>query len=156
MNYKIKVLDKEFEVTPETHLYTVTDFIGKQMHGIAVQLMVDNPETGIPMPFGMVTKSFSEFIGLKNSAYIDLNNCPYATHLLQEGVAVDTGLTKQSGRCTYPLWQFKEEFLREHGEANYDLYSDEYDRYMTAMNGGEAEEDEDLQEDQSEEMSIQQ
>ena len=153
MNYKIKVFEHEFEVTPETHLYTVSDFMGKEMHGIAVRLTWNNPETGIPQPFAMITKSFGEFIGMKNCAYIDLNNCPYATQLLQEGIAVDTGFNKQSGMCTYPLWQFKEEFLKEHGEANYKLYSDEYDRYMNAMCSGESEED--LEEDQTEEMSMQ-
>ena len=56
--------------------------------------------------------------------------------------------------CTYPLWQFKEEFLKEHGAENYKLYSDEYDQYMSSMNVGD-DEDEDLEEDQTEEMSMQ-
>lgn len=154
MNYKINVLDHEYEVAPEIHLYTVSDFMGKEMHGIAVCLTWKNPETGIPEPFSTITKSFGEFIGLKNCAYIDLNNCPFATQLLQEGIAADTGFTKQSGMCTYPLWQFKEEFLKEHGEANYKLYSDEYDQYMSLVNC-DADEDEDIEEDQSEEMSMQ-
>ena len=56
-------------------------------------------------------------------------------------IAVDTGFTKQSGRCVYPLWLFKEEFLKEHGEANYNQYSDEFDRYMISMNGDDSDED---------------
>lgn len=141
MNYKINVMDQEYEVAPEIHLYTVSDFMSKEMHGIAVRLTWNDPETGIPQPFAMLTKSFGEFIGMKNCAYIDLNNCPFATQFLQEGIAVDTGFNKQRGMCTYPLWQFKEEFLKEHGEENYKLYSDEYDRYMNAMCSGESEED---------------
>ena len=141
MEYKINVLEREFVVTPETNLYTVSDFMGKKMYGIAIQLKAENPETGVKGPFSIITKSFGEFIGLKNSAYIDLNNCPYATQLLQYGIAVDTGFTKQSGRCVYPLWLFKEEFLKEHGEANYNQYSDEFDRYMISMNGDDSDED---------------
>ena len=145
MEYKIKVLEREFVVTPETNLYTVSDFMGNKMHGIAIQLKSENPETSVIGPFSVITKSFGEFIGMKNSAYIDLNNCPYATQLLQYGIAVDTGFTKQSGRCVYPLWLFKEEFLKEHGEANYHQYSDEFDRYMISMNGDDSDEDVDSQ-----------
>ena len=154
MKFKIEVLDKEIELTPEIHLYSVKDFMGKQMQGLAITLFFNNPETNLPETYGVITKSFGEFIGMKNCAYIDLNNCPFATKFLQEGVAADTGFTKQSGMCTYPLWQFKEEFLKEHGEENYKLYSDEYDQYMSIMNVGD-DEDEDLEEDQTEEMSMQ-
>ena len=37
--------------------------------------------------FAILTKSFEEFIGLKNSAYVDINNCPFAfsyTHLARK------------------------------------------------------------------------
>ena len=39
------------------------------------------------------------------------------------------------------LWLFKEEFLKEHGEVNYNQYSDEYDRYMISMNCDDSDED---------------
>ena len=48
---------------------------------------------------------------IKNSAYVDLNNNPFATQLLDMGIATDTGFTKQSGYVTYPLWRFDEKFL---------------------------------------------
>ena len=55
-----------------------------------------------------LTVSFGEFIGLKDSAYIDTNNCRFAQQLLDQGIAVDTGLRKSSGFCEYPLWGFQE------------------------------------------------
>lgn len=50
-----------------------------------------------------------------------------------------TGLTKHSGRCVYPLWTFKEEFLKEIGAENYKIYSDEFDHYMKGIFGDEDE-----------------
>ena len=60
--------------------------------------------------------------------------------LLEQGFAEDTGLTKHSGRCIYPLWTFKEEFLKEIGAENYKIYSDEFDHYMKDAFGDEDEE----------------
>ena len=154
MDYKIKdFYGRELVVQPRLSLYSVRDFVGKEMPGLAITL-IDATDSNDPTDYCDLTVSFGEFIGMKNCAYIDLNNCPFATKFLQEGVAADTGFTKQSGMCTYPLWQFKEEFLKEHGEENYKLYSDEYDQYMSIMNVGD-DEDEDLEEDQTEEMSMQ-
>ena len=130
MKFKIEVLDKEIELTPEIQLYSVKDFMGKQMQGLAITLVFNNPETNLPEIYGVITKSFGEFIGMKNCAYIDLNNCPYAEQLLKDGIATDTGFTKESGFCKYPLWEFKEDFLKEHGAENYFRYSNEYDQYM--------------------------
>lgn len=49
-------------------------------------------------------------------------------------------VTKHSGRCVYPLWTFKEEFLKEIGAENYKIYSDEFDHYMKGVFGDEDEE----------------
>ena len=114
------------KVKPSVELYTVKDFMGKEMPGLAIRLTdADTLES-----FTMLTKSFGEFIGLKNAAYIDTNNCPFANQLLEKGIARDTGLKKTSGRCEYPLWIFDKEFLLEHGEENYKTYSNSYDEYM--------------------------
>ena len=90
-------------------------------------------------PFAVLTKSFGEFIGQKNCAYIDTNNCPFADQLLAQGIAIDTGLTKQSGFCTYPLWQFNEDFLKSADSEHYKLYSEGFDAYMESMNPSEDE-----------------
>ena len=76
------------------------------------------------------TKSFEEFIGLKNSAYVDINNCPFAPQLLNRGFAKDTGLYKESGFCYYPLWTFDETVLKETGGEKYERYARAYDEYM--------------------------
>ena len=90
-------------------------------------------------PFAELTKHFNEFIGQKNCAYVDTNNCPYADQLLEQGIAIDTGLTKKSGYYTYPLWQFNEDFLKSVNSKIYDLYSESYDEYMESMNPSEDE-----------------
>ena len=114
MTYKITIIgDREVEVTPKVQLYSVKDFMGKNLHSLAVNLEWVNPESGMLEPFALLTKSFGEFIGAKNCTYIDTNNCPFAEQLLKYGIARDTGFTKQSGFCKYPLWEFKEEFLKE-------------------------------------------
>lgn len=114
--------------------YTVRDFMGKEMKGLAVALYLENGETGqYDILAGLITKCFGEFIGYKNTAYIDLNNSPFATELLQRGFAEDTGFHKESGFCKYPLWELKEEFLKQIGEEKYKQYSDEYDKYMKDM-----------------------
>ena len=129
------------KVKPSVELYAVKDFTGKEMSGLAIRLT--DAET--LEPFMMLTKSFGEFIGIKNAAYIDTNNCPFANQLFEKGIARDTGLKKTSGRCEYPLWIFNKDFLLEHGAENYQKYSDAYDEYMNPYTA-EAEETDENQE----------
>ena len=132
------------KVQPRVELYTVKDAImGKELYGIAIDL--DEQDGGYPTPFARLTANFSEFIGLKNAAYIDTNNCPFANQLFEKGIARDTGLKKTSGRCEYPLWIFNKDFLLEHGAENYQKYSDAYDEYMNPYTS-EAEETDENQE----------
>ena len=95
------------KVKPSVELYAVKDFTGKEMSGLAIRLT--DAET--LEPYTMLTKSFGEFIGIKNAAYIDTNNCPFANQLFEKGIARDTGLKKTSGRCEYPLWIFNKDFF---------------------------------------------
>ena len=99
------------KLQPRVELYSVRDFMGKEMPGLAIVL---DEIMGAPdemEQYATLTVSFGEFIGLKDSAYIDTNNCRFAQQLLDQGIAVDTGLRKSSGFCEYPLWGFKKEFL---------------------------------------------
>lgn len=132
MTVKFKLpYGKEKELMPVLEHYSVHDFMGKEMHGLAIILFDKNEETGeYDIPYTLATVSFGEFIGIKNSAYVDLNNFPFAVDLVEQGYAEESGFTKESGCCTYPLWIFKEEFLKEIGAEKYKVYSDEYDRYM--------------------------
>lgn len=45
-------------------------------------------------------------------------------------IAENTGLTKSSGFCQYPLWHFKEDFLREIGGEVYEQYANCFQSYM--------------------------
>ena len=137
---KIKdFLGEEVTLQPRLELYSVTDFMGKEMPGLAVVLdqLGRTPEE--TEQYAVLTVSFGEFISVKNSAYIDTNNCYFAQQILEQGVAQDTGLSKNSGFCQYPLWQFNEDFLREIGGANYEEYVRQFDAYMPF---GDFEEDE--------------
>ena len=124
---------EEIEVVPQLFLYGVTDFMEKEMPIIGIEFYTMND--GELTPYSELTLCFGEFIGTKNVAYIDTNNCDFAPQLLNAGVAKDTGFTKRSGFCTYPLWVFEEAFLREIGNEAYQQYSDAFDNYMNAVFG---------------------
>ena len=115
---------------PRLELYSVTDFMGTEMPGLAVVLDEVGDSPADSEQYAVLTVSFGEFISIKNSAYIDTNNCPFAEQLLRQGIAEPTGLCKTSGYCQYPLWVFKEEFLREIGGENYQKYAQSYEQYM--------------------------
>ena len=127
------IFGNRVELQPRVELYSVRDFMGQEMPGLAIALdeIVDEPY-GMD-PYATLTVSFGEFIGLKNSAYIDTNNCRFAQQLLNQGFAEDTGLRKSSGFCESPLWAFKQEFLEEIGGENYAEYSQCHDAYMKAV-----------------------
>lgn len=122
----------EVKLIPELVVVVVPDFMGEEHHNIGMNLYVED-EYGLE-PYATLTVNFGEFIGAKDCAYIDTNNCYFAEQLLKQGIATDTGLTKQSGFCTYPLWQFNVAFLKEVDSRLYELYSSEYDSYMEAAN----------------------
>lgn len=117
-------------LAPHVGLYTVQDFMGEELPGLAIVLDEVNPINGERDQYGVLTVSFGEFIGMKNCAYIDTNNCSFADQLLKYGIAEDTGFTMPSGFCTYPLWKFNEDFLKAIGGEQYKEYSDAYDNYM--------------------------
>ncbi len=129
MNITLNIYGKAmvFEVTANLFLYEVKDFMGVDMTIPGIQLRLTTGES-----FGILTKSFGEFIGVKNAAYVDINNFPDAKHLIESGIAKDTGFTKRSGFCVYPLWEFDENFLRSIVEEKYQKYSDAFDEYMAS------------------------
>ncbi len=117
-------------VEPELMLYTAYDFMGNKMPILGIQLY-SYDEDGLREPYATLTTNFCEFISAKDCAYIDTNNNSFAAQLLEMGICQDTGFTKQSGFCTYPLWKFDTDFLKEidvHGL--YDTYEKKFDKYM--------------------------
>lgn len=88
MNYKIKDFPgRELTVQPRLALYSVRDFTGKEMPGLSIT-PIDVTDVNDPTDYCDLTVSFGEFIGIKNSAYIDTNNCDFADQLLAQGIAV--------------------------------------------------------------------
>ena len=118
---------------PKVELYSVRDFMGKELPGLAIVLDKVGSTPDEAEEYAVLTVSFGDFLSLKNGAYIDTNNCYFAQQLLAQGMAKDTGFYKESGFCTYPLWQFEEEFLREIGSKNYERYSEKYDDTMRPL-----------------------
>ncbi len=100
-------------------------------YGIALQAY-DHGE-----PYSVVTvnvPSFGsgvcEFIGMKNAAYMDTNNFPWVNEFIEKGIAVNTGFTKRSGFCEYPLYQFDEDWLKSLkpivADRTYETYEKRY------------------------------
>lgn len=116
---------------PRLELYRVHDFLGAEMPGLAIILDMADGDSDAPEEYTVLTVSFGEFIALRNSAYIDTNNCRFAQQLLALGIARDTGLKKRSGFCEYPLWLFNADFLKEIGGENYEKYAAAYDAYAS-------------------------
>lgn len=125
-------------VRPRIELYAVTDFMGSELPGLAVVLDEVGETPDDLDTYAFLTVSFGEFIGIKNSAYIDMNNCPFAEQLLRQEIAEQTSLSKQRGFCKYPLWIFKEDFLKAVGGENYQIYSQAYDEYIQQFHGGDS------------------
>lgn len=66
---------RQISLQPHVELYSVRDFMGQEMPGLAIVLdMVDN-QLDIQEQYAVLTVSFGEFISAKNCAYIDTNNC---------------------------------------------------------------------------------
>ena len=120
----------KIRLKPRVELYDTRDYMGTQMPGLAIVLDEVDQNENVTEQYAVLTVSFGEFLPVKNCAYIDANNCPFAPQLLAEGIAQDTGHSKISGYCEYPLWVFKENFLKEIGGDKYERYSEQFDAYM--------------------------
>lgn len=133
MSYVFIINDSfgEVELHPKLDLIEVKDFMGETHHNLYIGF--DYYEDGAKLPYADFTVSFGEYIGMKNCAYVDTNNCRFADAILKTGIASDTNLTKQSGFWEYPLWIFKPEFLSDIGKEKYEIYSKEYDKYMSGI-----------------------
>jgi hypothetical protein len=126
-------------VRPRLALYSVKDYFGTELPGLAV-ILDDVTDPTFPEQYCVLTTSFGEFIGMKNCAYIDTNNCYFAEQLCSQGLATDTGFYRTSGFCQYPLWQFEAETLKQIDDEVYRTYSEAYDSYMASMYGDEPDE----------------
>lgn len=102
--------------------------------GIALQAYQDGEPYGVATVNVPSITGICEFIGIKNSAYMDTNNFPWVTEFLDKGIAKDTGFTRRSGFCEYPLYQFDENWLKSLkpivSDRTYDAYEKKYNQAM--------------------------
>lgn len=142
---------EKIQLEPRLGLYMVSDLTGTRLPGLAVFL--DELTSAGRGPYCALTVSFGEFLGIKNSAYIDTNNCGFAEQLLKPEIAQATGLYKTSGFCRYPLWIFSEKFLKEVDAETYRTYAKEYDSYMSRRNPESEEAEETVPEEEAQEQT---
>ena len=142
---------EKIQLEPRLGLYMVSDLTGTRLPGLAVFL--DELTSAGREPYCALTVSFGEFLGIKNSAYIDTNNCGFAEQLLKPEIAQATWLYKTSGFCRYPLWIFSEKFLKEVDEETYRKYAKEYDSYMSRRNPESEEAEETVPEEEAQEQT---
>ncbi|MBE5751951.1 MAG: DUF3849 domain-containing protein [Clostridiales bacterium] len=130
---------KKVTIRPDITLPFFKDMVKGESYGLGIRLFEVTQSDGkeILEPYAELTKSFDEFIGIKNAAYVDTNNCPFAKQFLEKGIAKDTGFTHQSGRWEYPLWVFDEKFLRQSGEEAYAKYAKQYEENEEIKEGQE-------------------
>ena len=95
---------------PRVELYSVRDFMGHKLPGLAIILDEVNDQLECDEQYAVLTVSFGEFISAKDCAYIDTNNCYFARQLLVQGIAEDTGLSKSSGFANTPYGTFMKIF----------------------------------------------
>ena len=130
--YKIPFTDasgKEYELIPDVVLHDVEDFMGEPQYNLGLRFLCEH--NGRLATYCNFTLNMGEFIGLKNAAYVDMDESFLVGYKLQElGLAEDTGLTKRDGYFDYPLWKFSDEFLESLNSEVYKIYSDKYDEYM--------------------------
>ncbi len=102
--------------------------------GIALQAYKDGEPYGVATVNVPSLTGICEFIGIKNAAYMDTNNFPWVTEFLDKGIAKDTGFTRRSGFCEYPLYQFDESWLKSLkpivSDRTYDKYEKKYNQAM--------------------------
>ena len=102
--------------------------------GIALQAYQEGEPYGVATVNVPSVTGICEFIGIKNAAYMDTNNFPWVTEFLDKGIAKDTGFTRRSGFCEYPLYQFDENWLKSLkpivSDRTYELYEKKYNQTM--------------------------
>jgi len=107
--------------------YKFTDEYGDTMDAYLIRGKYYNGSLSVEMvakydgvwePWATLTVNLG--VGGEGHAFIDTNNCPWATAFLEEnGLAIPMGVGGQSGYCTYPLYAFTEKFFdtsEEYGE----------------------------------------
>lgn len=98
---RVTLYNKAYDVTLRVTSYQCND-------NLAIVLMCDEG------PFATMTVNLDEKLA-NDFAFVDTNNCPWAIDFIEEyELGHDTGITKQSGYCRYPLYKFNMKKLSEY------------------------------------------
>lgn len=92
----------KIRLKPRVELYDTRDYMGKQMPGLAIVLDEVDQKENVTEQYAVLTVSFGDFLALKNCAFIDTNNCPFAPQLLSDEIAQDTGHAKSAATANIP------------------------------------------------------
>ena len=79
--------EEKIRLKPRVELYDTHDYMGEQMPGLAIVLDEVDQNENVTEQYGILTVSFGDFLTLKNCAFIDTNNCPFAPQLLSDEIA---------------------------------------------------------------------
>ena len=111
--FELKIYGKVYPITLEIHSY-----LGGNL---AIQMV--SWEEGIPEPWSSLTVNL-DGVREKDCAVIDVNDNGEAilAWIIRYGLAVSTGVRKNSGYCSYPEYRFKETVLREIDQEGYEAY----------------------------------
>jgi len=100
--YKINLFNTEWDLTLVRSHYN---------YGRGLAVIANTPEGEC---FAVLTVNISDRVLSSMSAFVDTNNCPWAEKfLIENNIAVPTGITETSGFCTYPLYLFDLSKLEE-------------------------------------------
>lgn len=91
----------------------VTLFVSTYANNKSLFVGMTTMEDGVPEPYCDVTVNLLETLP-PYCAFVDTNNMPeLEDFLVKNGLAEYTGLEQRSGYCTYPLYRFDTERMRE-------------------------------------------
>ena len=99
---------KTYNVNAYGNNYEIVLFKGMYSYGDNLAVVAEELDG---MPFATLSVNLDDNLH-KNFAYIDTNNCPWATEFLETNkIAVPTGKVSKSGFCIYPLYEFNLDML---------------------------------------------
>lgn len=106
----IEITFKFFDEEHRARFYKSEYIVGRNLY---IGVVTWNEENEYWESWGNLTTNLPGMCLDKNEAFLDTNNCAHEiiAALMDKGYIKDTGMTRQSGFCTYPLVEFTEEFL---------------------------------------------
>lgn len=104
---KVKTYFGEYEVKMVCSTY-------RNNNSLAIILTCHNDEYDFDEPFADLTVNLSGDIANDTYQFVDTNNCPWAEEFIEENnLGTPTGLYGGSGYCSYPLYQFNIDKIKE-------------------------------------------